>query len=61
MPLWVWLLANGSAGVVIVRLLIDPARDLWPVFVLLGVAVGTLVAWRFWPRRFTSADRKKAS
>jgi hypothetical protein len=42
--------ANGAAGVAIV-LLIDPTRDLRPVFVLLAVAVGTLVAWRFWPRR----------
>jgi hypothetical protein len=51
MPRWVWLLANGSAGVAILLLLIDPMRDLRPVFVLLAVAVGTLVAWRFWPRR----------
>ena len=51
MPLWVWLLANGSAGVVIVLLLLDPTRDLRPVFVLLAVAVGALFAWRFWPRR----------
>jgi hypothetical protein len=29
----------------------DPTRDLRPVFVLLAVAVGTLLAWRFWPRR----------
>jgi hypothetical protein len=49
MPLWVWLLANGSAGLVLVLLLIDPTRDLRPVFALLTVAVGTLVAWRFWP------------
>jgi hypothetical protein len=50
--LWVWLLANGVAGVAIVLLLlIDPPRDLRPVFVLLAVAVGTLFAWRFWPRR----------
>jgi hypothetical protein len=51
MPLWVWLLADGSAVLVIVLLPIDPTRDLRPVFVLLAVAVGTLFAWRFWPRR----------
>src|SRR5262249_2214469 len=43
---WAWLLADGSAGLVVV-LLIDPTRDLRPVFVLLAVAVGTLLAWRF--------------
>jgi hypothetical protein len=36
MPLWVWLLANGSAGVVLILLLLDPTRDLRPVFVLLA-------------------------
>jgi hypothetical protein len=46
MPLWVWSLANGSVGLVLV-LLIDPTRDLQPVFALLAVAVGTLLAWRF--------------
>jgi hypothetical protein len=49
MPLWVWLIANGSAGLVL--LLIDPPCDLRPVFALLVVAVGTLLGWRFWPRR----------
>jgi hypothetical protein len=51
MPLSVWLLANVPAGVVIVLLVIDPARDLRPIFVLLAVAVGTWLAWRFWPWR----------
>jgi len=36
---------------VIVLLLIDPTRDLRPIFVLLTVAVGTVLAWRFWPWR----------
>jgi carbon storage regulator len=36
MPRWVWLLANGSADVAIVLLLLDPTRDLRPVFALLA-------------------------
>jgi hypothetical protein len=40
----------STAGVAIVLLLLDPTRELRPVFVLLAVAVGTLLAWRFWPR-----------
>jgi hypothetical protein len=51
MPLWVWLLDNGSAGLVLVLLALDPTRDLRPIFALLAVAVGTLLAWGFWPRR----------
>jgi hypothetical protein len=34
-----------------VLLLLDPTRDLRPVLVLLAVAVGALLAWRFWPWR----------
>jgi hypothetical protein len=43
--------ANTAAGLVLILLLLDPTRDLRPVFVLLAVAVGALFAWRFWPRR----------
>jgi hypothetical protein len=43
MPPWAWLLTNGAAGVAIVLLLLDPTRDLRPVFALLAVAVGTVV------------------
>jgi hypothetical protein len=36
---------------VLVLLALDPTRDLRPVFALLAVAVGTLLAWRLWPWR----------
>jgi hypothetical protein len=38
------ILANGSAGLVLVLLVLDPTRDLPPVFALLAVAVGTPLA-----------------
>jgi hypothetical protein len=34
-----------------VLLAFDATRDRRPVFALLAVAVGTLLAWRVWPRR----------
>jgi hypothetical protein len=46
LPLWVWVLANGAAGLVLALLLIDPTRDLRPVLALLAVAVGTLLVLR---------------
>jgi hypothetical protein len=34
-----YFLANGFAGIVLVLLLLDPARPLAPIFVLLALAV----------------------
>jgi hypothetical protein len=42
-----YILANGFAGVVLVLLLLDPARPLAPVFVLLALAVVCAVVPRF--------------
>jgi hypothetical protein len=50
-PRATWLLANGSAGLVLVLLLLDPTRDLRPVFALLAVAVAFWLAVGFWPWR----------
>jgi hypothetical protein len=36
--------ANTAAGVVLILLVFDPTRDLRPVFALLAVAVGALLA-----------------
>lgn len=44
-----YILANGFAGVVLVLLLLDPARPLAPVFVLLALAVVCAVVPRFLP------------
>ena len=45
MPLWVWLLANGSAGLVLVLLAIDLTRDLRPICILRAVPAEALRAW----------------
>jgi hypothetical protein len=38
-----WLpAANVVGGVVVVLLLLDPTRDLWPVVLLLALALGLL-------------------
>jgi hypothetical protein len=42
-----YILANGFAGVVLVLLLLDPARPLAPVFVLLALGVVCAVVPRF--------------
>jgi hypothetical protein len=40
-----WLLAaDAVAGVVLVLLILDPARELWPVLCLLALAVGLFTA-----------------
>jgi hypothetical protein len=39
--------ANVLGGVVLALLIIDPTQTLWPVFVLLGLAVGFFVLPRF--------------
>lgn len=45
-----YFLANGFAGIVLVLLVLDPARPLAPVFVLLTLAVAcAVVAW-YWRR-----------
>jgi hypothetical protein len=43
--------ANTAAGLVLILLLLDPTRGLWPVLVLLAVAVPLWLAGLFWPRR----------
>jgi hypothetical protein len=41
--------ANVLGGTVLALLIIDPTRTLWPVFVLLGLAVLFFVLPRFLP------------
>jgi hypothetical protein len=41
-----YLLANLLGGVVLLLLFLDPSRDLWPVFGLLGLAVLLMAAAR---------------
>jgi hypothetical protein len=53
-------LANPLGGVVIVLPLIDPARPLAPVFILLALAVVFAILPRFlpwWPKRGEAAHR----
>jgi hypothetical protein len=40
--------ANTASGLVLILLRFDPTRPA-AVLALLAVAVGTLLAWRFWP------------
>jgi hypothetical protein len=41
-----YVLANALAGIVLILLLLDPTRDLAPVFVLLALAVVcNLLSW----------------
>jgi hypothetical protein len=40
-----YLLANLLGGVVLVLLLLDPARPLGPIFILLAVVCAVLPSW----------------
>ena len=46
-----YLVANVLGGVVLVLLLLDPGRDLLPVFLLLALTVLLVVLPRFLPPR----------
>jgi hypothetical protein len=50
-PQWLLLAADLAAAVVLVLVIIDPTRVLQPVFVLLLLAVGCYIGWRFWASR----------
>jgi len=50
-PPWLLLVADLAAAVVLVLVIIDPTRALWPVFGLLLLAAGCCIAWRFWASR----------
>jgi hypothetical protein len=53
-----FLTANALGAVVIVLLILDPGRDLTPVFALLAVTVVALVlAWQ-WPRWLSERQSK---
>jgi hypothetical protein len=50
-PQWLLLAADLATAVVLMLVIIDPTRVLQPVFLLLLLAAGCYVAWRFWASR----------
>jgi hypothetical protein len=55
-----YFVANVLGGVVLALLVIDPTLTLWPVFVLLGLAVLFFVLPRFLPPKRKKTGRNES-